>query len=126
MTYPKATSGELLRKIKENRSRRLGEHLIYSDYLKMNFSVKMIPISEFLEIVNVNAEDFSLQLEAYKHLIYNHCQILHNKDFQTEDYVQPYDVVLDVFDNNLQAIAEFADKITDLYGLEGLKDEIKN
>lgn len=127
MAHKKATSNELLRRIEENRNRRRGEHNIYSDFLKMELPVRMIPIAEFLEIIsNVDPQDFSQQIEVYKHLIYNHCYMLHNKEFQSDDYVEPYDVVLDVFGNDVQAIADFGDKISALYGLAEIKDEIKN
>ena len=127
MAHKKATSNELLRRIEENRNRRRGEHNIYSDFLKMELPVRMIPIAEFLEIIsNIDPQDFSQQIEAYKHLIYNHCYMLHNKDFQSDDYAEPYDVVLDVFGNDVQAIADFGEKISALYGLAEIKDEIKN
>ena len=127
MAHKKATSNELLRRIEENRNRRRGEHNIYSDFLKMELPVRMIPITEFLEIIsNVDPQDFSQQIEVYKHLIYNHCYMLHNKEFQSDDYVEPYDAVLDVFGNDVQAIADFGDKISALYGLAEIKDEIKN
>ena len=127
MTHKKATMNELLRKIEENRNRRKKEHLIYCKHLDMEIPVKMIPIEEVLDILSsVDTNDFGEQMDAYKRIIYEHCPMLHNKNFQTEEYVQPYDVVFDVFGNNLNAIAEFSEKIIDLYGLGDVGEKVKN
>ena len=127
MTHKKATTNELLRRIEENRNRRKKEHSIYSPYLDMEIPVKMIPLEEVLEMISsVDINDFSEQMDRYKHIIYEHCPMLHNKSLQSEEYLQPYDVVLDVFGNNLNAIAEFSEKIIDLYGLDDVGEKIKN
>lgn len=126
MAHKKATTNELLRKIEENRSRRKKDHLIYSKALGMELAVKMIPLDELLEILSVERADFAEQMEAYKHIIYVHCPMLHSKELQSEEYIQPYDVVLDVFDNNLEDIGNFAEQIIDLYGMGTVKTEIKN
>lgn len=126
MTNKRVTANELLNKIQENRNRRKGTHYIYSKTLDAELAVQMIPLDEMLEILSVDRNDFSAQMEAYKQLIYEHCPILHNQEYQSDEYLQPYDVVFDVFDNNFQALMDFSDKIIDLYGLEDMGEKIKN
>ena len=86
-----------------------------------------------IEVVKImdSAEDKSTD-GAYKancKLIYKHCPILQKKELQEAyEVVEPYDVVMPVFEENLGEINKLATFILALYGLADNEEieELKN
>lgn len=60
-------------------------------------------------------------------LIYEHCAILHNPKLQEAyECAEPTDIVGKMFDDDIAAVNEAAEKIVALYGFDKLYDDVKN
>ena len=83
--------------------------------------------------LDMETETTNDRFQAEMKLVYDHCQVLHEKELQ-EAYgcVEPLDAVEKVFDSNMGLIEKAAKEILDMYGLaeeEGTKnpvDDVKN
>lgn len=83
--------------------------------------------------LDMETETTNDRFQAEMKLVYDHCQVLHEKELQTAyGCVEPMDVVEKVFESNMGLIEKAAKEILDMYGLaeeEGTKnpvDDVKN
>lgn len=83
--------------------------------------------------LDMETETTNDRFQAEMKLVYDHCQVLHEKELQAAyGCVEPLDVVEKVFESNMGLIEKAAKKILDMYGLaeeEGTKnpvDDVKN
>lgn len=68
--------------------------------------------------------DMRTTIEAYKHLIYDCCPLLHDRELQEElEIKDPYDTVDAIFD--LDDITEIGEQLMDKMG-EPIENDIKN
>lgn len=74
---------------------------------------------------NVTGANITPIAEAAKILVYKSCKYLHDKDLQTELEVQePYDIVYKLF--GIDGAMSLAEKISDAFGSNEVKQDIKN
>ncbi len=83
--------------------------------------------------LDMETETTNDRFQAEMKLVYDHCQVLHEKELQAAyGCVEPLDAVEKVFDSNMGLIEKAAKEILDMYGLaeeEGTKnpvDDVKN
>lgn len=83
--------------------------------------------------LDMETETTNDRFQAEMKLVYDHCQVLHEKELQAAyGCVEPLDAVEKVFNSNMGLIEKAAKEILDMYGLaeeEGTKnpvDDVKN
>lgn len=83
--------------------------------------------------LDMETETTNDRFQAEMKLVYDHCQVLHEKELQAAyGCVEPLDAVEKVFNSNMGLIEKVAKEILDMYGLaeeEGTKnpvDDVKN
>lgn len=83
--------------------------------------------------LDMETETTNDRFQAEMKLVYDHCQVLHEKELQAAyGCAEPMDVVEKVFESNMGLIEKAAKEILDMYGLaeeEGTKnpvDDVKN
>ena len=83
--------------------------------------------------LDMETETTNDRFQAEMKLVYDHCQVLHEKELQAAyGCVEPLDAVEKVFESNMGLIEKAAKEILDMYGLaeeEGTKnpvDDVKN
>lgn len=83
--------------------------------------------------LDMETETTNDRFQAEMKLVYDHCQVLHEKELQAAyNCTEPLDVVEKVFESNMGLISKAAKEILDMYGLaeeEGTKnpvDDVKN
>lgn len=119
----KATREALL----ERASKKEGK--AYSTYeseaLGLAFTVKRLPVARLMAIMDMGEETAEGGLETSKQLIYESIPALQDKELQ-EAYgcIEPHDIVLGVFDDNLGEVEKLVEFINSQYGLT--VDDIKN
>lgn len=101
-----------------------------SEFLGGSIMVKKISpykVTEILDEIEMEENAATNGLKGNIKLIYRHCPDFAKKELQEAfNCVEPYDIVLKVFDNNIGQIGSFATYILSLYGLgkyEGKKEE---
>ncbi len=99
----------------------------YSDYLQETLEVKRLPLNKVFQLMSGAdklelAEAFDLNLQ----LIYESCPILKDKELQEAyDVVEPTDIIVKLFDDNIGEINKLALFILAQYGLGEVKDQVK-
>ena len=74
---------------------------------------------------NVTGANITPIAEAAKVLVYKSCKYLHDKDLQQDLEVQePYDIVYKLF--GIDGAMSLAEKISDAFGSNEVKQDIKN
>lgn len=74
---------------------------------------------------NVMGADITLIADAAKILVYKSCKYLHDLELQEElEADEPYDVVFKLF--GIDGAMELAEKISDTFASNEVKEEIKN
>ena len=89
------------------------------------FTVKRLPVARLMAIMDMGEETAEGGLETSKQLIYESIPALQDKELQ-EAYgcIEPHDIVLGVFDDNLGEVEKLVEFINSQYGLT--VDDIKN
>ena len=118
-------------KRKQSQSDTYYGKAIHSDVLGGEIVAKRLPLRQVTAMIDRLGQDESTtsQLEVNLELIYKSCDIFHDSELMTECGVEGdrYDVVAEVFNNNLQAIGDFADEIMKFYYSHvPTVDELKN
>ena len=68
--------------------------------------------------LDMETETTNDRFQAEMKLVYDHCQVLHEKELQAAyGCVEPLDAVEKVFDSNMGLIEKAAKEILDMYGL---------
>nr|DAK60761.1 MAG TPA: protein yqbN [Caudoviricetes sp.] len=120
----------LIAKKEQSNDDKMKIALFNSEVLGGTIEVVKLKAREVIKIMD-SAEDKSTD-GAYKancKLIYKHCPILQKKELQEAyEVVEPYDVVMPVFEENLGEINKLATFILALYGLADNEEieELKN
>ena len=96
-----------------------------SEALGLAFTVKRLPVARLMAIMDMGEETAEGGLETSKQLIYESIPALQDKELQ-EAYgcIEPHDIVLGVFDDNLGEVEKLVEFINSQYGLT--VDDIKN
>lgn len=125
---------QFIKKVSQNREKANKEIKFYCKAVNEELIIELLPLEEALDILysmndNENPQE---QIKMFKELIYSHCPLMRIKELQKEEYIEPFDVVEDVFCKNYTEIILFGQKILGLYGLnEGQslidwKNDVKN
>ena len=68
--------------------------------------------------LDMETETTNDRFQAEMKLVYDHCQVLHEKELQAAyNCTEPLDVVEKVFESNMGLISKAAKEILDMYGL---------
>lgn len=125
----KITVEQLIDKATQSDRDKLKFKEVDSAVLGGKLVIKKIPLVEVISLVDGLNENpgASEALEMEKELIYKCCPILNNKELQDAyECVEPYDIVLHVFDENMGEINRISEIILGMYGLSDNIDNIKN
>ena len=101
-----------------------------SEFLGGSIMVKRISpykVTELLDKVENDQNAVTNGLKGNIELIYKHCPDFSKKELLDEyRCVEPYDIVLSIFDNNIGEINNFANYILSLYGMIKYKEKDQN
>ena len=119
----KATREALLERASKKEDKTYSTY--ESEALGLAFTVKRLPVARLMAIMDMGEETAEGGLETSKQLIYESIPALQDKELQ-EAYgcVEPHDIVLGVFDDNLGEVEKLVEFINSQYGLT--VDDIKN
>ena len=119
----KATKEALLERASNKSDKTYSEYT--SEAMGLAFTVKRLPISRVLQITDMGEETALGGLETSKQLIYESIPMLQDKELQAAyNCVEPHDIVLAVFDDNLGEVEKLVEFINRQYGLT--IEDIKN
>lgn len=119
----KATREALLERASKKEDKAYSTY--ESEALGLAFTVKRLPAARLMAIMDMGEETALGGLETSKQLIYESIPALQDKELQ-EAYgcIEPHDIVLGVFDDNLGEVEKLVEFINSQYGLT--VDDIKN
>ncbi len=119
----KATREALLERASKKEDKAYSTY--ESEALGLAFTVKRLPVARLMAIMDMGEETAEGGLETSKQLIYESIPALQDKELQ-EAYgcIEPHDIVLGVFDDNLGEVERLVEFINSQYGLT--VDDIKN
>lgn len=119
----KATREALLERASKKEDKAYSTY--ESEALGLAFTVKRLPVARLIAIMDMGEETAEGGLETSKQLIYESIPALQDKELQ-EAYgcIEPHDIVLGVFDDNLGEVEKLVEFINSQYGLT--VDDIKN
>ena len=119
----KATREALLERASKKEDKAYSTY--ESEALGLAFTVKSLPVARLMAIMDMGEETAEGGLETSKQLIYESIPALQDKELQ-EAYgcIEPHDIVLGVFDDNLGEVEKLVEFINSQYGLT--VDDIKN
>lgn len=119
----KATREALLERASKKEDKAYSTY--ESEALGLAFTVKRLPVARLMSIMDMGEETALGGLETSKQLIYESIPALQDKELQ-EAYgcIEPHDIVLGVFDDNLGEVEKLVEFINSQYGLT--VDDIKN
>lgn len=103
---------------REYESKVLGETLL----------IKKLPITRICEIMDMAEDDTMLGgLELNVQLIYESVPLLQDKSLQSAfDCVEPHDVVMKLFDDDMGEMERICGTILSMYGIKNMVDDLKN
>lgn len=116
----------------DRANKRDQNKLMYRDYdskaLGMKFTIKKLSIDRICDILDMAADDsMRASIEVNKQLIYESIPLLQDQEIQAAyGCVEPYDVVLNVLEDNMNEMNNICQFILSLYGLDNLNEDIKN
>lgn len=131
----KITIESLIQRAEQRKNDKVKLKEVYNETLGGNLVIKRVPLTQVVGILDkLDGENLKLSdcIEMYKELIYKCCPILQNKDLQEEfGCAEPYDIVTEVFEDNVGEINKLAEEILAMYGMadnpvKELEEEIKN
>lgn len=119
----KATREALLERASKKEDKAYSTY--ESEALGLAFTVKRLPVARLMAIMDMGEETAEGGLETSKQLTYESIPALQDKELQ-EAYgcIEPHDIVLGVFDDNLGEVEKLVEFINSQYGLT--VDDIKN
>lgn len=109
----------LLSRKEQSEKDKLKVALYYSKALNGNIEIHKLKTREVIRILdNLDFKNFEETVMMNCKLIYKHCPIFKSKELQEAyDVAEPYDVVLEVFNDNIGEITKLSEKILSLYGI---------
>ena len=125
----KITIESLMQRAEQRKNDKVKLKEIYNKMLDGNLVLKRIPLMQIADLLD-KLNDDSLKMtdciEMYKELIYKCCPILQNKELQEEfGCAEPYDIITEVFEDNVGEINKVAEQILEMYGMAEEKSPIK-
>lgn len=119
----KATREALLERASKKEDKAYSTY--ESEALGLAFTVKRLPVARLMAIMDMGEETAEGGLETSKQLIYESIPALQDKELQ-EAYgcIEPHDIVLGVFDDNLGEVEKLVEFINGQYGLT--VEDVKN
>ena len=119
----KATREALLERASKKEDKAYSTY--ESEALGLAFTVKRLPVARLMAIMDMGEETAEGGLETSKQLIYESIPALQDKELQeASGCIEPHDIVLGVFDDNLGEVEKLVEFINSQYGLT--VDDIKN
>ena len=119
----KATREALLERASKKEDKAYSTY--ESEALGLAFTVKRLPVARLMAIMDMGEETALGGLETSKQLIYESIPALQDKELQDAyGCIEPHDIVLGVFDDNLGEVEKLVEFINSQYGLT--VDDIKN
>ncbi len=101
-----------------------------SEFLGGSIMIKKISpykVMEILDKIETEENAATNGLRGNIELIYRHCPDFAKKELQEAfNCVEPYDIVLNIFDNNVGQVGKFATYILSLYGLGKYEENKEN
>lgn len=127
----KATLEELLKRKEQGKAEKMITKEVDIPSIGLTFTVVKQPLTRVLRLMDTygNANELSTQFEMYKELIYMSVPLLQSERLQAAyECADPLDIVSMILEDNLTAITEFGEAISDLYGLgtDQAVKELKN
>lgn len=122
----KATLEELIRRKEQGAAEKMQTKEIEVPAIGLSFVVIKQPLTRVLNLMDQykDRDGLGAQFEMYKELIYMSVPLFQSQELQgLYDCVEPYDVVSAVLEDNLTAIGELGEGISDLYGLGTGKEQ---
>lgn len=116
----KATLEELIRRKEQGAAEKMQTREIEVPTIGLTFTVLRQPLTRVLKLMDrfKENEELSAQFEMYKELIYMSVPLFQSQELQDMyGCAEPYDVVSAVLEENLTAISELGEGISNLYGL---------
>lgn len=127
MECKKATLEILLARKEQASDEKMKYRDVNVPTLGLIFTVQKLPLARVISILG-EAETDTLEgkFEAYKELIYTAVPLFHSEKLQAAyELAEPYDIVSEVLEDNIQAIGELGDAIAGMYGV-GVETNLKN
>jgi len=117
----KITIESLIQRAEQRKNDKIKFKEVYNKLLDGNLVLKRIPLTQVVDLLDkLDGESIKLKdcIELYKELIYRCCPILQNKELQDEfGCAEPYDIVTEVFEDNVGEINTVAEQVLDMYGM---------
>lgn len=132
------TIESLMQRAEQRKNDKVKYKEVYNKMLDGNLVLKRISLSQVADLLDkLDDENIKLNdcIEMYKELIYKCCPILQNKELQEEfGCAEPYDIITEVFEDNVGEINTVAEQILEMYGMaeehksiiKEVEEEIKN
>lgn len=127
--HTKLTLDALISKKMQREQDKLELKPCYVPCLDAELMLKKIPVPRITSMFdNLDGESMASGVDFNVELIYASCPLLQDHALHEEfGVVEPYDIVLAVFDDNLGAMEKVAVEILGFYGLgKELKETLKN
>jgi hypothetical protein len=125
----KITFESLMQRAEQRKNDKIKTKEVYNKMLDGNLVIKRIPLTKIVDLLDVlDGENVKLNdcVELYKELIYKCCPVLQSKELQEEfGCAEPYDIVTEVFEDNVGEISAVAQEILAMYGMAEGKELIK-
>ena len=127
----KATLEELLKRKEQGKAEKMQTKEVEVSSLGLTFTIVKQPLTRVLRLMDTygNTNELSTQFELYKELIYMSVPLLQSEQLQSAyECADPLDIVSMILEDNLTAITELGEAISDLYGLgtDQAVKELKN
>lgn len=125
----KITLESLMQRAEQRKNDKIKFKEVYNKMLDGNLVIKRIPLTKIVDLLDVlDGDNVKLNdcVELYKELIYKCCPVLQSKELQEEfGCAEPYDIVTEVFEDNVGEISAVAQEILAMYGMAEGKELIK-
>ena len=129
MNNKKLTLEELIAKAEQRKADKTEYRNVYVKELDGTLTLKKIPLARYVSLFDDrDANSASDSVDLQKDLIYASCPMLHDKALQDAyGCTEPSDIVFALLNDNLDAVRELSDAITEFYGdREKVQEALKN
>lgn len=124
---------ELVARATESKADKFQVKMVVIDQEGNTIQATKKDLRTVAKTLDMETETTNDRFQAEMKLVYDHCQVLHEKELQAAyGCVEPLDAVEKVFNSNMGLIEKAAKEILDMYGLaeeDGTKnpvDDVKN
>lgn len=109
---------ELVARATQSKADKLQVRMVVIDQEGNTIQATKKDLRTVAKTLDMETETTNDRFQAEMKLVYDHCQVLHEKELQAAyGCVEPLDVVEKVFDSNMGLISKAAKEILDMYGL---------